>query len=201
MKNTKDHILGVAIKLFLQKNLKEVTLKEIVNKTGLSKGAFYHYFESKEQLFEEILELFYSTVMNIDYNKYSSHSLYEFYNDCSNDKEVIRINLPQNTEEDEDSYFNMNFFYLIFDGLRLFPEFRKRMKDFQEKEMKAWTKIIRQARAKGEIKSTLSDKHIAMIFIHTSDGVAMNLILGGETKNLINEIKSIWDKFYKSLKA
>lgn len=199
--DTKDHILGVAIKLFLQKNFKEVTMKEIVEKTGLSKGAFYHYFESKEKLFQEILNLFYLTVMNIDYDKYSKDSLYQFYNDCSRDKDASAIRFPQDEDDDGENYFNMNFFFLIFDGLKLFPEFRGKLQDFQKKELKAWTAMIKQARAKGEIKSTLSDEHIAMIFIHTSDGVAMNLILGGHTKNLKDEIKLIWDKFYETLKA
>ena len=201
MTNTKEHILGVATKLFLQKNFKEVTMKEIVEKTGLSKGAFYHYFESKEKLFLEILNLFYQTVMNIDYDNYSKDSLYQFYNDCSRDKDATMVRFPQVAEDDRGHYFNMNFFFLIFDGLKLFPEFREKMDDFQKKELKAWTGMIRQARAKGEIKSTLSDRHIAMIFIHTSDGVAMNLVLGGNTRNLKEEIKSIWDKFYETLKA
>ena len=199
--NTKEHILGVTLKLFLQKNFKEVTMKEIVRKTGLSKGAFYHYFESKEQLFLEVLNLFYLTVMNIDYDRYSKDTLYQFYNDCSNDRDTTMIKFPQDAEEDEENYFNMNFFFLIFDGLKFFPEFRERMEDFQKKELKAWTGVIKRAREKGEIKSPLSDKHIAMIFIHTSDGVAMNLILGGKAKNLKKEIKSIWDRFYESLKV
>ena len=54
---SKEHILITAFSLFLQKSFKEVTMKEIVKETGLSKGAFYHYFESKEQLFLELLQL------------------------------------------------------------------------------------------------------------------------------------------------
>jgi len=47
MSDTKTHILMVSLKLFLQKNFKEVTMKEIVKETGLSKGAFYHYFDQE----------------------------------------------------------------------------------------------------------------------------------------------------------
>jgi len=47
----------------------------------------------------------------------------------------------------------------------------------------------------------LSDKQIAMIFISTADGVAMNMILGGKYENLRKELLSLWDGFYKSLKA
>jgi TetR/AcrR family transcriptional repressor of nem operon len=185
----------------MQKNYKEVTLKEIVEKTGLSKGAFYHYFESKEKLFFEIFNYFFSTVMNIDYDQYSKESLYQFYHDCLNAKDEFRIEFQDHSEKYGESYFNMNFFFLIFDGLRLFPEFRKRMEDFQNRELTAWTKNVKHARENGEIKSVMSDQHIAKIFIQTSDGVAMDLILGGGIKNLKKELGALWDEFYESLKA
>ncbi|MDR2424627.1 MAG: TetR/AcrR family transcriptional regulator, partial [Prevotellaceae bacterium] len=55
-KDTKQHILETACLLFLKKSYKEVTLKEIIRETGLSNGAFYHHFESKEQLFKEVID-------------------------------------------------------------------------------------------------------------------------------------------------
>jgi AcrR family transcriptional regulator len=58
MNDTKEHIITTSLKLFLQKNFKEVTMKEIVNATRLSKGAFYHYFESKEKVFKEVVRHF-----------------------------------------------------------------------------------------------------------------------------------------------
>ena len=200
MTKTKEHILGVALKLFLQKNFKEVTMKEIVKKTGLSKGAFYHYFESKEKLFLEIINNFFSSVINVDFNDYSKESLYWFYTDCNDKIDTLSFDFHEDKEEAEKSFFNMNFFFLIFDAMKLFPEFRKKMEDYHEREIKAWMEVIRHAKKTGEIKSSLSDKHIAMIFIHTADGISLDLMLGGSIENLKKEIKSLWDKFYKSLK-
>jgi len=45
MNDTREHILKVAFNLFLLKSYKEVTMAELVEKTGMSKGAFYHYFK------------------------------------------------------------------------------------------------------------------------------------------------------------
>ena len=200
MTETKKHILGVALKLFLQRNFKEVTMKEIVKKTGLSKGAFYHYFESKEQLFLEVINNFFSSVIDVDFNNYSKESLYRFYTDCNDKLDTLGFDFHENNEEDEKNFFNMNFFFLIFDALKLFPEFRKKMEDYHERELKAWMEVVKQAKKTGEIKSSMSDKHIAMIFIHTADGISLDLMLGGSIENLKKEIKSLWDKFYKSLK-
>jgi TetR/AcrR family transcriptional repressor of nem operon len=210
---TKDYILGVSLKLFLQKNFKEVTMKEIVNKTGLSKGAFYHYFESKEKLFYEVINNFFASVLNVDFNEYSKESLYKFYKDCTKKFDTLKIEFPGEKEDagdtgdaadvadSTDSFFNMNFFFLIFDALKMFPEFRKKMEDYHKRELNAWTDIIKHAKKTGEIKTTMSDKQIAMIFIHTADGISMDLVLGGNIENLKNEIKSLWDKFYESLKS
>jgi len=201
MRDTKKCILSVALKLFLQKNFKEVTMKEIVEETGLSKGAFYHYFESKEKLFHEIIDYFFSSVINVDFDTYSRESLYQFYNDCTDKIDTFSIQFGKSNKGSEENYFNMNFFFLIFDALKMFPEFRERMKEYHKKELIAWTDVIKKARESGEIRSTMNDKQIAMIFIHTSDGVAMNLVLNGNMKNMKKELKSLWDKFYESLKA
>jgi len=56
MSPTKEHIILTAFRLFLKKGYKEVTMSMLVKATGLSKGAFYHYFENKEQLFIETLD-------------------------------------------------------------------------------------------------------------------------------------------------
>ena len=81
MNDTKEHILRTAFCLFLQKSFKEVTMKEIVERTGLSKGAFYHYFASKERLFTEVMDTFIFQGVVVDYNALNRNSLYEFYHD------------------------------------------------------------------------------------------------------------------------
>jgi hypothetical protein len=47
----------------------------------------------------------------------------------------------------------------------------------------------------------MSDKQIAMFFISTGDGVALNLIFGGKYENMKKELLSLWDSFYNSIKA
>ena len=43
-------ILETATKLFLQQGYEKTTLQDIINATGLSKGAIYHHFASKEAI-------------------------------------------------------------------------------------------------------------------------------------------------------
>ncbi|MCE7792329.1 TetR/AcrR family transcriptional regulator [Salipaludibacillus sp. CUR1] len=54
----KQEFLDTALDLFYEKGYEKTTIKDIINQVGLSKGAFYHYFESKEDVIEQISEAF-----------------------------------------------------------------------------------------------------------------------------------------------
>lgn len=53
----KKHILDTARRVFAEKGYKNVTMKDIVEACEISRGGLYLYFESKEQIFQEVLEL------------------------------------------------------------------------------------------------------------------------------------------------
>lgn len=50
----REQILSCSMEVFLSKGYHNTTMKEIVASTGLSKGAIYHYFSSKEDIFNAI---------------------------------------------------------------------------------------------------------------------------------------------------
>jgi AcrR family transcriptional regulator len=64
MSNTKEHILFTALKLILTKGYGNVTMSELVNASGLSKGAFYHYFTSKDQIYHNTLDKYFFSYLN-----------------------------------------------------------------------------------------------------------------------------------------
>ena len=200
MNESKEIILKTGLMLFLQKSFKEVTMREIVEKTGLSKGAFYHYFQSKEQLFLEILNNFFEVIINYDFEKLNNRSLFHFYKDHCNKLNTIRFQFIEDNENSCDNFLNLNFFSLLFDAFKLFPEFRTKMEHYHQKELNSWMNMIGKSRKSGEIRSPLSDLQIAQIFIFTSDGLAMNLTMGGNTKNIQTDLESIWDNFYQTIK-
>src|ERR1700730_4614653 len=54
----RTRILESAHRVFSQKGYREATMDEIAKGLGLSKAALYRYYQSKEELFREILELY-----------------------------------------------------------------------------------------------------------------------------------------------
>lgn len=203
MSDSRDHIISVACRLFLRKSYKEVTMKELVQSTGLSKGAFYHYFESKEQLFGEVLNYFFTSVLRHAYENYSRESFYKFYHDYANEvKRFTEKYVPMLKENETDGEFSINYFTLAFDALKLFPEFRSLMIDGQHRELKIWTDVIRDARINGEIKTTMTDEELAQIFIFTGDGIAMHMVLeGANAEEMVSPFLTLWDSLYKQIKV
>jgi TetR/AcrR family transcriptional regulator, transcriptional repressor for nem operon len=202
MNDSKEHIIVIASKLFLQKSYKEVTMKEIVKETGLSKGAFYHYFESKEQLFKEVLTYFFTCIKH-DYNKYSNKSLYQFYHDyIEGTINLSKEYIEKFRAKSEDGNYVINYFVMIFDALKLYPEFRDLVIIGFDAEIEIWAKRVEQARAAGEIHSSMNDHEIAKTFMYLSDGVAMHMLMRGVSlEEMIEPYVVLWDKFYEQIKA
>lgn len=53
---TKQYICKEAYQLFAEKGYKSVTMKDICEKTGLSRGGLYRHYDSTEQIFLEIID-------------------------------------------------------------------------------------------------------------------------------------------------
>jgi len=47
---TKHEIIEAATKLFSEKGWQDVKIEDIVNEVGVTRGAFYHYFKSRQEL-------------------------------------------------------------------------------------------------------------------------------------------------------
>ena len=54
---TRARLLEAAKEIFEENGFLEARISDIAERAGLSHGAFYHYFDSKEQVFREIAEL------------------------------------------------------------------------------------------------------------------------------------------------
>jgi len=193
MKETKDYILKKALVLFMQKSYKEVTMKDIVESTGLSKGAFYHYFESKESVFEAVVKYFYDEIMITDFSHFPTHSLKEFYHTY-----IDSLHTPNvlDTAEAEG-----NLFMFIHEASRKVSSFQEIHTAQRRKEVEAWSKVISQAKHTGEIRSAIPDHEIAQLFIFISDGVSMTTITRKPDAETLSYLQTSWNNLYHLLKG
>lgn len=57
-RNTKGKIINAAWDLFYEQGYDDTTVEEIIDKSGTSKGSFYHYFEGKDALLGSLSYIF-----------------------------------------------------------------------------------------------------------------------------------------------
>ena len=76
---TKNQILDAALRVFVKSGYSETTMNDIVNQSGLSKGAIYHYYSSKKDLFLSLIDYwedyFFTNIINKDLSLSSSDDL------------------------------------------------------------------------------------------------------------------------------
>ncbi len=61
----KKRILEIGEKLFIEKGIKKTGLQEITKEAGIALGSFYNFFESKEKLFLELLDIYNARIFEI----------------------------------------------------------------------------------------------------------------------------------------
>ncbi len=200
MSPTKEHIILTSFRLFLQKGYKEVTMSMLVKATGLSKGAFYHYFENKEQLFVETLDnLFFSIspfnkemVINPEVSFYDYMQMY-----IDNVKKMAKMITSYIGEEGS----GMGYYRLMLDVANYAPDFNRKIEESNQNELAFWKKIVENGIQKGEINKELDVEILANHFQWLQDGIALNSIFTGNPQVLYSHLEQAFEQLYKCIKV
>lgn len=191
MRDTKSYIVLTALKLFLCKSYKDVTMNDIVAATGLSKGAFYHYFDSKENVFDAAVRLVYEQQMFMDFGNLPNGSLKGFYTGYIGIVEQINNQFKELGDE-------LNFFGFVLDAAKLVPDFPAIVQNSKQIERGYWQTAIKNGRESNEVTASLPNEDIADLFIHLKSG----LILDKATKyytdytNFMTDLTKMLDSIY-----
>ncbi len=194
--DTRDHILTIAFKLFFKKGFKEVTMSELVKASGLSKGAFYHYFSSKEALYKEAFEKYlisYFENFKLDYDAGIS---------LRDNLKKIAHNYSQLTEEFSQEIDNknprLNVYLLYIQTALNSPEFKDKLQEyylFFHQEFDNW---FQKAQMEGEIKPEPDPHFLAKQMIATMEGLfildAFSVSHEPLEKNFIKIIDQFFDQ-------
>jgi TetR/AcrR family transcriptional regulator, transcriptional repressor for nem operon len=198
--DSKEKIVQTAFNLFLTKGYREVSLREIVEKVGLSKGAFYHYYKSKEELFTEVVDRYVLDISDAIYDNLPKDNLKTFITGyltlLMKFIDQVIATAKDINENDSITYYN-----LIFEALHLLPGFHEKIHEVHRREREAWIEVIHNAKASGEILTDFDDARLAKLFICSNDGLGMHVILEGRLKDIFQEISGVWNEIYKLIEA
>ncbi|MBN1654139.1 MAG: TetR/AcrR family transcriptional regulator [Deltaproteobacteria bacterium] len=61
----RSDILGAAIRLFSSRGFYATSISDLIKEAGISRGTFYLYFDSKEALFLDLMDVFAKRIMDV----------------------------------------------------------------------------------------------------------------------------------------
>jgi len=197
MSGSRDHIVTTSLALFLKKSYREVTMSEIVEKTGLSKGAFYHYFKSKEDLFREVGDML-LTMGQVDYSSFETDTLQHFIEQYIEVLNKPLVEVGNLVPEKED--MSLNFFLIMFEAATRFPDFMRKELEMHKRDLIIWKSVIGLARERGEISSQSSDEELAELFLYCNDGVFIRFLNSDRKSSFYDFLHRTYFTIYTNLK-
>ncbi len=195
MNNTKEYIIDKAYTLFLNKSFEGVSIKDISNAIGLTKGALYHHFRNKEELFMAVVDK-YLVITCIDIEEETT--FLKFINLCIDKAKSLidKALVPYPT------YLPINLLSLFIDASRHYPNYASKKDGFVMTEIATTKLVMDRAVAKGELKVGLNTTLLSELFFTLNWGVAQSLIHHKRDHETAIERMSLQLlEFYNCLKA
>lgn len=148
---TVQKILDASLKLFLEKGYEETTVLDIISEMGgLTRGAFYHHFKSKEEVFDALCEkLFYET------NPFEKAKEHKELSGLEKLKFVLKTSFDE-TERHQLSILSMQ----LMDS----PAFLKKLIESNQELIPMYQELIEEGIQDGSIK-TEHAKLLADLFV------------------------------------
>lgn len=179
---TVQKILDASLKLFLEKGYEETTVLDIISEMGgLTRGAFYHHFKSKEEVFDALCEkLFYES------NPFEKAKRHKELNGLEKLKCVLR------TSFDETEHHQLSMASMQLMGS---PAFLKKLIESNQELAPMYQELIEEGIQDGSIQSE-QPKLLADLFVLLTNFWSIPTIYpmtADETWQKFLMIKSIMD--------
>lgn len=116
----RDKIVAASFQLFLAHGYDGTGLSQILKASGLSKGAFYHYFPTKEAVYKEVVNSFFlKPMLGMDFEEIRT-------NDLKDTRASLTLAYEQLPEAVAAAGVDMTrYFALFFESLSRLPEFKE----------------------------------------------------------------------------
>ncbi len=187
-KNTKGKIINAAWDLFYEQGYEYTTVEEIIEKSGTSKGSFYHYFEGKDALLGSL-----SYIFDEEYEK-------------------LQKTMPENMTSFETLlYLNRELFKIIEDRIdielltrlystQLITKGEKHLLDNKRLYYKLLKKIAAEGQKSGEFTDTLTANEIVRLYAMSERALIYDWCLCGGEYSLLSYAKTVMPMYLSGIK-
>lgn len=174
-------ILETALELFLEKGYSVVSIRELIEQLGISKGGFYHHYPSKEALFLAVVEEALST--------------------WSNSVAAVTANTSRSVEARLRQLFLLpverrgSYYALLHEGLRELAYVRTRSSGFVRELLRLCEELLVEGQKRGEVREFVDCETWAFQIASTIEGASLLASLGsisGLKDHLLRCFENTW---------
>jgi TetR/AcrR family transcriptional regulator, transcriptional repressor for nem operon len=199
MPDTKQNIIQKAFALFMTTSYKEVTMSRLLKETGLSKGGFYHHFESKETLYEQVVDqFFFGVASDPGFQPSPEKGFIENMDNFLGQKEAAFNMFASNLGVE---YHEINFFMFLMQAIQYLPGVRQKASIFLLKEKQQIENIIETAQLRNEIKPEIEKSKLADLMISSFDGVEMHGVLLSQSFETVSREREMVRQIFEWVKV
>jgi TetR/AcrR family transcriptional repressor of nem operon len=199
MATTKDKLLHVAFREFLMHTYKDVTLEHLVKELGVTKGAFYHYFSSKQDLFIQVADAYFINFDDLFAREYNPDLKLS-----ENLSILIELSIQRMHETVPDlgeELGMINLYGFLLDAYKYYPDFREKVTELQrQKEISSYVVYINAAKHHQEIRVSVDSLLLAEIIRNLVDGIAFNDYFNYQNDNILQKIRQSLEFIVEQIK-
>ncbi|KQM09599.1 MAG: hypothetical protein AL399_00700 [Candidatus [Bacteroides] periocalifornicus] len=197
MNDTRDFIVERAFCLFLQRGYEGISIRDIQEAVGLSKGAIYHYFRSKEDIFGEAMDRYLLPAIQTLPEALDPESATPLRDamDASlewRDAYIARLRLI--TEQKGDDF---RFFRLLFQVGEYYRDFHDKLVAGLATERERWRRALTLAVDRGEIRGN-TDQELTLTLLMAVP-VGLGLKAAVYTGLSIAVLRDVYERLYRTL--
>jgi AcrR family transcriptional regulator len=185
-----QHILDTAEQLIREKGCRKTTLQDIIERSGLSKGAIYHYVSGKDELFGLILQ---SKVeqMNLQFDSVVSQAAPR---EAMGPIRFVAQSMADQTEDQDVS--NKIFIYLLsqIDNPKVAAILRK----LYRYALQTATQWIETGQKAGAIPQSVDAAKMAVMFMVFTYGLRVQNVIAESSDSRV-ELNDIFNLIFRSL--
>lgn len=196
--NRKEHLYAAAFKLFLTKSYEAVSISDIEEESGMTRGAIVYYGKDKLGLFYDVVRHFLIDPQNLEYKmpRNSFESLREFIDEyvrsCQRTMEGFRC-IDPSIKNGSRAYMS-----LILQVCDFFPDLHEQYVENRNREMLKWIEVIHAAMDSGEVSEETNVIATAKMFMNIFYGQSYLDALSMGLNTL--ELKMQFQNLYRLIK-
>lgn len=187
-RNTRGKIITAAWDLFYEQGYEDTTIEEIIDKSGTSKGSFYHYFEGKDALLGSL-----SYIFDEEYER-----LMEEMDEGMNSFDKL-LYLNSKLFEMIEERIDLDLLTRLY-STQLVTKGEKHLLDNKRLYYKLLRNIVMDGQKKGELSSDMSVNEIVKIYAMCERSLLYDWCLCNGDYSLKNYAKSTMPMFLNSIK-